>query len=134
MRTELCCLLICSLIFITGMRDPFHPPDDRCSAGTLAHWRYQGLIENGNSVGIVKDEQQRWHRVRQQEKLPAGWLVLAVNEMEMVVGLGEECEPKEWRWQREGTNNENRKNRGSAGDVQPADAGHRAETRHAGGG
>lgn len=134
MRTELRWLLLCSVVFITGMRDPFRPPDDSCSVRTLSQWRYQGLINNGKAVGIVKDELQHWHRVRQQETLGAGWQVLAVNEMEMVVGLGDECEPKEWRWQRQGTNNDKRKNNDSAGNVQPADAGRSAKTRHAGGG
>lgn len=134
MRTELRWLLLCSVVFITGMRDPFRLPDDSCSVRTLSQWRYQGLINNGKAVGIVKDELQHWHRVRQQETLGAGWQVLAVNEMEMVVGLGDECEPKEWRWQRQGTNNDKRKNNDSAGNVQPADAGRSAKTRHAGGG
>lgn len=54
-------------------------------------------------MGIVKDEQDRWYRIRQDERLPAGWQVLTFNETEMIVGLGEGCEPKAWRWQREGT-------------------------------
>ena len=134
MRTELRCLILCSLVLLTGMRDPFRPPDDRCATGALARWRYQGMIQSGSAVGIVKDEQVRWHRIRQGERLPAGWQVLTFNETEMVVGLGEGCEPKAWRWQREGTKNETTQENHPADDAQHADVGRSAKTRHSGGG
>lgn len=134
MRAELRCLMLCSLALLMGMRDPFRAPDDRCATGTLAFWRYQGIIQSGSAVGIVKDEQDRWYRVRQEERLPTGWQVRVVNETEMVVGLGEGCEPKEWRWQREGMKNETTKENHPADDVQHADMGRRAKTRHPGGG
>ncbi|WP_324723132.1 HofP DNA utilization family protein [Lelliottia sp. JS-SCA-14] len=134
MRTELRVLLVCSLLLITGMRDPFRPPDDRCATGALGQWRYQGMLKGGSAVGMVKDEQQRWHRVRLEERLPAGWQVLAVNETEMVIGLGEGCEPKEWRWPREGTKHENSQSNRPVDDTQHADMGRRAKTRHPGGG
>lgn len=29
---------------LTGMRDPFRPPDDPCAIGELAQWRYRGMV------------------------------------------------------------------------------------------
>jgi len=115
MRTELRCLILCSMIFLTGMRDPFRAPVDRCEIGKLDKWRFKGLVLG---VGIVKDEQDRWHRVRQDDRLSLGWRVLAINETEIVVEVGEGCDPKEWRWKREGTKNEKNKDSRSANDGQ----------------
>ncbi|NTX71259.1 DUF2531 family protein [Lelliottia amnigena] len=118
MRTELRGLILCSLVFLTGMRDPFRPPVDRCEIGKLNKWHYQGLIRSAGVVGIIKDEQDRWHRAHQEDHLPSGWRVLAINETEMVIEVGDGCDPKEWRWKREGTKNEKNKDSRSVGAVQ----------------
>lgn len=39
MRNSARCLLVCSVLLLTGMRDPFRPPDDPCAIGELAQWR-----------------------------------------------------------------------------------------------
>ena len=36
MRNSAKCLLVCSVLLLTGMRDPFRPPDDPCATGELA--------------------------------------------------------------------------------------------------
>ena len=43
MRNSAKCLLVCSVLLLTGIRDPFRPPDDlalRASwrSGTTAEW------------------------------------------------------------------------------------------------
>lgn len=35
-------LLCFCLLTLTGMRDPFRPPEDRCRIAELSQWRYQG--------------------------------------------------------------------------------------------
>jgi hypothetical protein len=32
------------VLLLTGMRDPFRPPDDPCAIGELAQWRYRGMV------------------------------------------------------------------------------------------
>ncbi|MRS91513.1 DUF2531 family protein [Enterobacteriaceae bacterium RIT714] len=129
MRIELRGLILCSLVLLTGMRDPFRPPDDRCAIGKLDRWRYQGAVRSVDAVGMVKDEQDRWHRVRQADRLPEGWRVLVVNETEMVVEVGEGCDPKEWRWQREGAKNETHRDSRPANDIQPERVERHAQTQ-----
>jgi hypothetical protein len=34
------------VLLLTGMRDPFRPPDDPCAIGELAQWRYRGMVED----------------------------------------------------------------------------------------
>ena len=134
MRNDLRCVVLCSLWMLLGMRDPFRPPDDRCAIGQLAQWRYQGRVSNLNAVGLVQDERHRWLRVRPQMRFPAGWRVLSVNENELIVEVGEGCEPKEWRWQRKGTMHEKNTDSRPAADSQSSDIGSRAKTRLADGG
>lgn len=104
MRNSLRYLLVCSVLLLTGMRDPFHPPDDPCAVGELAQWHYRGMV---GGVGLLQDGKQRWYRLSLEGRLPAGWRVSAMNETQLVINVGETCEPAQWTWQREGTKNMN---------------------------
>ena len=42
MRNSARCLLVCSVLLLTGMRDPFRPPDDPCAIGELAQAWWKG--------------------------------------------------------------------------------------------
>lgn len=95
-------LLIC-LPALTGMRDPFQAPQIRCPDGKAGQWRYAGIVNGPTTLAIVRDENARWLRVRAGDNLPTGWRVAAVNEHEMVVDALAGCEPRLWRWPREGT-------------------------------
>ncbi|WP_297117089.1 HofP DNA utilization family protein [Enterobacter sp. ECC-175] len=92
-------LLLSALFLLTGMRDPFRPPDDTCAVGQLAQWRYQGIV---SGLGIVQSGNKRWHRVKPGDRLPPGWRVISLDEKALVVEVGEGCDPKRWVWQREG--------------------------------
>lgn len=56
MRTKRRYLLVCAVLMLTGMRDPFRPPDDRCAIGLLSQWRYHGMVNGRYIVGMVADE------------------------------------------------------------------------------
>lgn len=132
MQSNVRFLLLCSLLMLTGMRDPFHPPEDRCAAGQLAQWRYLGVVSSLNSIGILQDGQKRWHRVRTDDRLPVGWRVIAINEKELVIALGEACEPKQWQWQREGTGKNENQDNALADDAQPFGVGGQPKAGHSG--
>jgi len=134
MRNSVRSLLVCSALLMTGMRDPFHPPADPCAIEALSQWRYRGMVEGAGKVGIVQDGQKRWHRLKQEDRLAVGWRVMAINETELVVDVGETCEPQQWTWQREGAKKNGRKDNTGAGATQPPAVGRRAEAGHAGGG
>ncbi|MEH0887529.1 HofP DNA utilization family protein [Enterobacter sp. UNJFSC 003] len=130
MRDSARYLLVCSALLLTGMRDPFHPPDDPCAVGELAQWHYRGMV---GGIGILQDGLTRWHRVKTQARLPASWQIISMNEAELVVSVGEKCDPTQWTWQREGTNkNEFKDNASAVGAQQPAER--RTKASHAGGG
>lgn len=123
MRSNVRFLLLCSLLMLTGMRDPFHPPDDLCAAGQLSQWRYQGIVSGISSIGILQDGQKRWHRVTVDDRLPVGWQVIAMDEKELVIALGDACEPKQWQWQREGTGKNENQDSALADGTQPSGVG-----------
>ena len=52
MRNSARYLLVCSVLLLTGMRDPFRPPDDPCAIGELAQWRFRGLVGGQETIGI----------------------------------------------------------------------------------
>lgn len=54
MRNSARCLLVCSVLLLTGMRDPFRPPDDPCAIGELAQWRFRGMVEGQETIGIYR--------------------------------------------------------------------------------
>ena len=134
MRTSARCLLVCFALLVTGMRDPFRPPDDPCAVGQLAQWHYHGMVGGTQDIGILQDGQKRWHRLTPQQRLPVGRRVTALNERELVVDVGDACEPRQWTWQREGTKKNEHKDNAVAAGVQSSALGRRAKAGHAGGG
>ncbi|MGP8851037.1 HofP DNA utilization family protein [Enterobacter asburiae] len=134
MRNSARYLLVCSALLLTGMRDPFRPPDDPCAIGELAQWRYRGMVGGQQAIGILQDGQKRWYRLKTHERFPAGWTITAINETELVVDVGDTCEPGTWTWQREGTDKNEFTDNAVADGVQPSAVGRRAKTGHAGGG
>ena len=53
-----------ALSLLTGMRDPFKPPEDLCRISELTKWRYQGMVGRGERVnGVIKDGQKKWRRL-----------------------------------------------------------------------
>ncbi|MEO3740398.1 HofP DNA utilization family protein [Kosakonia oryzendophytica] len=93
-------------LLLSGMRDPFQPPRDTCLAGQLASWRVHGVVAGEESIGILRDDGGRWRRVVEGDRLPTGWRVIAVDEHGIRIALGEHCVPAEWRWKREGDQDE----------------------------
>ena len=72
MRNSTRCLLVCSALLLTGMRDPFHPPDDPCAIAEVAQWHYRGMVGGQQAIGILQDGQKRWYRLKTHERFPAG--------------------------------------------------------------
>lgn len=103
MRSKARLLILLSPLFLTGMRDPFSVPEERCAAGQLSQWRYQGVVSGSRDIGLMQDGQKLWHRVKTQMLLPTGWQVSAIDKQQLTVDVGDMCEPKRWTWQREGT-------------------------------
>ncbi|WP_217480394.1 HofP DNA utilization family protein [Enterobacter chuandaensis] len=134
MRNSAKYLLVCSALLLTGMRDPFRPPDDPCATGELARWHYRGMVEGQQAIAILQDGQQRWYRLKAQERFPAGWQITDINETELTIAVGETCEPEQWTWQREGKDKNESKDSAVAAGVQPPAVGRRAKAGHAGGG
>lgn len=128
-------LLVCfSLLTLTGMRDPFKPPEDRCKTGELLQWRFQGAVSRGEKlIGIVKDSQQKWRRVEPHEPLDNGWRVSQLTTQTLTLELGENCEPSQWQWQRQGEKDEAMDSR-DADDHHADSTGEKSAKRHANGG
>jgi hypothetical protein len=82
-----------------------------------------GVVSGISSIGILQDGQKRWHRVREDDRLPVGWRVIAMDEKELVIALGDACEPKQWQWQREGTGKNENQDNALADDTQPSGVG-----------
>ncbi|MDA8478368.1 DUF2531 family protein [Citrobacter sp. Awk 4] len=128
-------LLVClSLLTLTGMRDPFKPPEDRCKTSELLQWRFQGAVSQGEKlIGIVKDSQQKWHRVEHDESLDNGWRVSQLTTQTLTLALGEDCEPSQWQWQRQGERDEAMDSRRDDGH-DAGSAGGKSAKRNANGG
>lgn len=106
MRSRWRYLILGPALLLTGMRDPFQPPDDRCATGQLAQWQYRGWV---NDIGLMQDGATRWHRVRIHDRLTTGWRVVSLSETALTIETGDGCEPGRWQWQRQGTKkNENK--------------------------
>lgn len=97
-------LLILSLLpMLTGMRDPFRPPDDSCRFAELARWRYGGAVGQAEQpIGFMRDPGGRWHRVKADALLGEGRRVLTITADELEIALDARCEPARWRWLKEG--------------------------------
>lgn len=70
MRVKRWLLAGIALCLLTGMRDPFKPPEDLCRISELSQWRYQGMVGRGERIiGVIKDGQKKWRRVQQGKRL-----------------------------------------------------------------
>lgn len=91
---------------ILGMRDPFQPPEDKCSTSQLERWHYRGWITHGDfPIALVEDPLGQWRRMKQGEWIGAKWRVTKIETEQIALSLGAECEPSQWRWRKEGTEN-----------------------------
>lgn len=76
MRVKRWLLAGIALCLLTGMRDPFKPPEDLCRISELSQWRYQGIVGRGERIiGVIKDGQKKWRRVQQNDVLENGWTI-----------------------------------------------------------
>ena len=116
MRVKHGVLLLLPLLL--GLRDPFQPPASRCPDAALRQWRYVGVVLGKVPVAIVRDETSRWLRLRQGDTLTQGGRVRALDEKELVIDMPGACEPPQWRWQRQGTKQDENRDRGIAADRQ----------------
>lgn len=127
------CGMLLLLPLLLGLRDPFQAPESRCPDATLRQWRYVGVVLGAVPVAIVRDETSRWLRLRRGDTLAQGGRVAALNEKELVIDMPGTCEPSQWRWQRQGTKQDENRDRGITADGQPG-AGREASTGEPGGG
>lgn len=127
------CGVLLLLPLLLGMRDPFQPPASRCPDAALRQWRYVGVVLGKVPVAIVRDESARWLRLRQGDTLAQGGRVGVLNEKELVIDMPEGCEPPQWRWQRQGTKQDEKRDRGITADRQSG-AGRGARPGEPGGG
>ena len=80
MRVKRWLLAGLALCLLTGMRDPFKPPEDLCRISELSQWRYQGMVGRGERIiGVIKDGQKKWRRVQQNDVLENGWTILQLT-------------------------------------------------------
>ena len=104
-------LLLLLIPCVLGMRDPFEPPEDRCSVAQLTSWHYRGWISNGEKItGIVLDPSGKWLRINEGQKPGTQWTVSAISAGQMDITLSAGCEPRQWRWIKEGAKNESKDN------------------------
>ncbi|MFP7261464.1 HofP DNA utilization family protein [Citrobacter portucalensis] len=101
-------LLACmSVLMLTGMRNPFLPPEDRCQIAELSTWRFQGMVSQGTRpIGIVQDSQKKWRRVKPNDVLKNGWTITQITAQNITLGTEKNCEPPRRQWQRQGAVNE----------------------------
>ncbi|EAA5642058.1 DUF2531 family protein [Salmonella enterica subsp. enterica serovar Javiana] len=107
MKASRSVLLCFCLLTLTGMRDPFRPPEDRCRIAELSQWRYQGAVRKGERwTGILKDSQQKWRRVEEGQTQENGWTIVRLTAEALTLTTGKNCAPPQWRWLRQGAGNE----------------------------
>lgn len=100
-------MLIVLLPALTGMRDPFAPPLDRCHTVELTQWHYRGSVGHElRRIGLIKDGGGKWHRIEPGEMFATGWRLVALTESDMTVDTGEGCDPARWTWIKEGEKDE----------------------------
>jgi len=127
------CRVLLLLPLLLGMRDPFQAPVSRCPDAALRQWRYTGVVLGPVPVAIVRDEKSRWLRLRRGDTLAQGGKVRALDEKELVIDMPGACEPPQWRWQRQGTKQDENRDRGITADRQSG-AGRGASPGEPGGG
>ena len=121
------------LPLLLGLRDPFQPPVSRCPDAVLRQWRYVGVVLGTVPVAIVRDETSRWLRLKRGDRLAQGGRVAALDEKELVIDMPGTCELAQWRWQRQGTKQDENRDRGITADGQSG-AGRGAGPGESGGG
>lgn len=128
-------LIACvSMLILTGMRNPFQPPEDRCHIAELSAWRYQGAVSRGpRLIGLVQDGKHKWRRVELHGTLNSGWTISQISVQSVTIETGKNCETPRWQWQRQGEVNEAMDSHG-ADDNRPQRAGGKNAKRDAGGG
>lgn len=115
-----------SLLMLTGMRDPFQPPEDRCHITELSTWRYHGMVSRGPRViGLVQDGRHKWRRIELHEALNSGWTVSHISAQHVTIETGKDCEPSRWQWQRQG---QGQGEGNESMDSRDADGGHTQRT------
>lgn len=127
------CGVLLLLPLLLGLRDPFQAPESRCPTAALRQWRYVGVVLGKVPVAIVRDERSRWLRLRYGDTLAQGGRVAALDEKELVIDMPGTCEPAQWRWQRQGTKQDENRDRGITADRQSG-AGRGASSGEPGGG
>ncbi|MBN6045768.1 DUF2531 family protein [Citrobacter sp. ku-bf4] len=134
MKSRDAVLVALSLLMLTGMRDPFRQPVDRCHGAELAQWQYQGIVSRGErNIGLLQDGQHHWRRVEQNEVLDNGWTIVQLTAQTLTVSTGKECDPPQWQWQRQGEGNE-AMDTGGVDRHPAAGSGRKNPERDAGGG
>ncbi|HEX4503580.1 MAG TPA: HofP DNA utilization family protein [Scandinavium sp.] len=110
-------VILLSLPWLVGLRDPFLPPVDRCAASQITIWHYRGMVSSGQlRVGMVVDAGGKWQRLAQGQRLENGWQVTGVEPEHMDMAAGVDCEPSQWRWLKEGTKNDSKSASGVTAD------------------
>lgn len=86
------------LPLLTGMRDPFVPPEDPCPLAPLTLMRYAGYIESGpRQIGFLRDENGKWRRVARDEAIDLRWRIAGIAAESLTLALGAECELAQWQ-------------------------------------
>ncbi|WP_312952570.1 HofP DNA utilization family protein [Superficieibacter sp.] len=127
-------VLLIALPLITGMRDPFQPPEDRCRKAQLTQWYYQGAIARWpRLIGLVRNPEGKWQRVETGSELPTGWRIVRIAPQSIEIETGPGCDPARWVWSREGKKDEKMDSH-SVADRHPAGVGTKTKAGNAGGG
>ncbi|SPW61184.1 protein involved in utilization of DNA as a carbon source [Escherichia coli] len=90
-----------ALCLLTGMRDPFKPPEDLCRISELSQWRYQGIVGRGERIiGVIKRRAKEMATgAAKRLCLENGWTILQLTPDVLTLGTGTNCEPPQWLWQ-----------------------------------
>ncbi|HAU6532738.1 DUF2531 family protein, partial [Salmonella enterica subsp. enterica serovar Anatum] len=66
-----------------------------------------GAVRKGERwTGILKDSQQKWRRVEEGQTLENGWTIVRLTAEALTLTTGKNCAPPQWRWLRQGADNE----------------------------
>lgn len=110
-------LIMLALPYLLGMRDPFQPIEDPCATSQQTLWHYRGSVSHGAlQMGIVLEPGDKWRRLKQGQRLENGWTVTDVQPDYMDITTGQDCEPSQWRWMKEGTKHDSKDASGVTAD------------------
>uniref|UniRef100_UPI0020C408FB HofP DNA utilization family protein n=1 Tax=Salmonella enterica TaxID=28901 RepID=UPI0020C408FB len=54
----------------------------------------------------IKDSQQKWRRVEEGQTLEKGWTIVRLTAEALTLTTGKNSAPPQWRWLRQGADNE----------------------------